>query len=63
MSLDEDTCFRWMLEVDDIIDRSIEFIEYFDWCNEYIKTQVLGTSTVLSCIRALFGSFSLETKL
>lgn len=35
------TCFLdWM--------ESIDFIKYFDWCNEYNKTMVLDTSNI-SC--------------
>lgn len=44
-SLDEDTSLGSMLQVEDIADWCINFIEYFDWCNEYTKTQVLDTST------------------
>jgi hypothetical protein len=35
-----------MFEVEDIVYWCIDFIEYFDWCNEYSKTRVLNTSTV-----------------
>lgn len=31
MFLNEDTCLDYMLEIEDIVDWSIEFIKYSDW--------------------------------
>jgi hypothetical protein len=46
MTPDEDTSLSSMLEIKDIANWCIDFIEYFNWCNEYSKIHVLDITNI-----------------